>query len=144
MLVAEFHGEGSGMKRKIGGAAVLVILLASLVGVLATRSSITRSIADIAGQARLAAPAAADDVEALMALVADNGLAVADRNRGVWALGQLRDARALPVLESLRVEVCRHGEDICQHELEKAIALCSGEGPNLLRIGNRPEAAGQP
>ncbi len=122
------------MKRKIGGAAVLVLVLAGLVTGLALRASITGSLREIAGQARQADPGAADDVTALLAWVADADLPVAERNRGVWALGQLRDSRALPLLHSLAVEECRHGEDICQHELQKAVALCEGDGPDLLRI----------
>jgi len=39
-------------------------------------------------------------VEALMALVNCQSCGRRDRNHAVWALGQLDDARALPVLES--------------------------------------------
>lgn len=123
------------MRWKIGGAAVLVLGLAALVAALALRASITGSLDEIVGLARGAAPGAADDVAAVMAWVADEARPVADRNRGVWALGQLRDARALPLLRGLAVPECRHGEDICQHELRKAIDLCAGRGPDLLRIG---------
>jgi len=122
------------MKWKIGGAAALVVVLGLLVTALALRASITGSLDEIAGRARAAAPAAADDVEALMAWVADEARSIEDRNRGVWALGQLRDARALPVLRKFLVASCDHGHDICQHELAKAIALCEGRGPDLLRI----------
>lgn len=122
------------MKWKIGGVIALVLVLAALVTTVALRASITGSLRDIAAQARHASPAAPDDVTALLAWVEDETLPVAERNRGVWALGQLRDPRALPLLHSLEVETCRHGEDICQHELQKAVALCEGDGPDLLRI----------
>ena len=122
------------MKWKIGGVIALVLVLAAAVTAVALRASITGSLRDISGQARLARPDAADDVTALLAWVADDSLPVAERNRGVWALGQLRDPRALPLLLSLEVETCRHGQDICQHELQKAVALCKDGGPDLLRI----------
>ena len=122
------------MKWKIGGAIALVLVLAAVVTTVALRASITGSLREIAGQARQAEPDAADDVTALLAWVGDDSVPVAERNRGVWALGQLRDARALPVLRSLAVEECRHGQDICQHELQKAVTLCEGDGQDLLRI----------
>jgi hypothetical protein len=40
-----------------------------------------------------------DRVEALSALVDCDYCSLSDRNHAIWALGQLRDARALPVLE---------------------------------------------
>lgn len=53
------------------------------------------------------------------------------RNQAVWALGQLGDPRALPVLEQLRTGVpcpqpCRKDRQICQLEVEKAIRWCRG------------------
>ncbi len=122
------------MKWKIAGAAALVLVLGLMVTAVALRASITGSLDEIAGQARAAAPAAGDDVEALMVWVADDGRPIEDRNRGVWALGQLRDPRALPVLRKFVVASCDHGNDICQHELAKAIALCEGHGADLLGI----------
>ncbi|MFO7610681.1 MAG: hypothetical protein R6X35_16095 [Candidatus Krumholzibacteriia bacterium] len=123
------------MRWKIGGAAVVVVVLAVLVAALALRASIAGSRDEIVALAREADPTAADAVTAVMAWVADGSRPVADRNRGVWALGQLRDARALPLLRGYLVASCRHGEDICQHELRKAIDLCAGGGPDLLRVG---------
>ncbi|HPF71956.1 MAG TPA: hypothetical protein PLQ13_14885 [Candidatus Krumholzibacteria bacterium] len=125
------------MKWRIGGAAVLVVVLAAIVTLVGLRTSITRSLDELAAAARAAEPGSEGDVAALLAWVADESVPVDQRNRGVWALGQLRDARALPVLESLRVPECRHGTDICQHELDKAIALCGGGKPDPLRVGGR-------
>ena len=71
-------------------------------------------------------------VAALCALVADENAGYDLRNRAVWALGQLGDPDALPVLESLyrasssRGTTCQHDRAICQHELRKAIAGCRG------------------
>jgi hypothetical protein len=51
------------------------------------------------------------------------------RNRAVWALGQIRDDRALPVLHKHFYDgPCNHKRFLCQHELRKA----------LKRIEDRP------
>lgn len=68
-----------------------------------------------------------DRVSALMAYVESPKHPLRTRNRAVWALGQLGDARALPVLEKqLAGEECDHDHRLCQHELRKAIRLCRG------------------
>ena len=122
------------MRSKILKIAAPVVLLAVLLGLFILRISITSSIADIAREALRASPAGEDRVTALMAYVADEERPLERRNRAVWALGQLRDERALPVLRGYVKEDCRHGEELCQHELAKAIALCEDPGPDLLRI----------
>ena len=66
-----------------------------------------------------------DRVEALMELVADSDRSLKTRNRAVWALGQIGDARALPLLEEHYTgEECDHSRLLCQRELRKAIARC--------------------
>jgi hypothetical protein len=68
-----------------------------------------------------------DPVPALMAYVESPSHTLRDRNRAVWALGQLGDVRALPVLERhITGSQCDHGRVLCQHELRKAIRLCRG------------------
>lgn len=65
-----------------------------------------------------------DRIAALIAYADSDRHAFADRNRAVWALGRLRDARALPVLERHYTgEPCNHAAMLCQHELRKAIDL---------------------
>ena len=50
-----------------------------------------------------------------------------ERNRAVWALGRLRDPRALPALEGVYTgDLCEHARFLCQYELEKAIKRCGG------------------
>lgn len=72
-----------------------------------------------------------DRVLALMAYVESPKHALRARNRAVWALGQLGDARALPVLEKhFTGGECDHDRVLCQHELRKAIRLCRG-GTNI-------------
>ena len=66
-------------------------------------------------------------VPALMAYIESPTHTLQARNRAVWALGQLGDARALPVLEKhFTGRECEHSRALCQHELRKAIRLCHG------------------
>jgi hypothetical protein len=68
-----------------------------------------------------------DAVLALMTYVESPNHTLRERNRAVWALGRLRDPRALPLLERHFTDRgCDHGRLLCQHELRKAIALCLG------------------
>ena len=68
-----------------------------------------------------------DRVEALLQFVEDANHSLKDRNRAVWALGQLGDRRALPVLGKYYTgEPCDHRTALCQHELGKAIKLVDG------------------
>lgn len=75
-----------------------------------------------------------DRVEALIAFVQSDRHSLTERNRAVWALGQLRDARALPVLQKYYTgEPCDHGRYLCQYELKKAIALVKRDHFDLWR-----------
>lgn len=68
-----------------------------------------------------------DKVAALMALVESEEHSVRDRDRAVWALGQLGNSRALVVLQKYyRGEESDEEGELSQYELKKAIALCSG------------------
>ena len=70
---------------------------------------------------------AGDCVEALSALVDDESHTFKERNRAVWALGQLGDQRALTVLNKYYTgEECQHDKFLCQYELKKAIKLAEG------------------
>lgn len=72
-----------------------------------------------------------DQISALMAFAGSPSQSLRDRNRAVWALGQLGDARALTILEKHYTgKPCEHNRELCQRELEKAIRLCRG-GLNL-------------
>jgi len=75
-----------------------------------------------------------DRVEALMKLVESDRHTLSERNHAVWALGQLRDARALPVLRKYYTgQPCDHARYLCQLELKKGIALCQGDNFDPLR-----------
>lgn len=68
-----------------------------------------------------------EKVEALITYVDSKNHSLRKRNRAVWALGQIGDKRALPILEkSYTGQPCDHYSRLCQGELQKAIKLCKG------------------
>lgn len=75
-----------------------------------------------------------DCVDTLSALVADGSQSYSTRNSAIWALGQLGDPRALPVLEKYYTGNIPNREPlhatISQYELKKAINLARG-GRNI-------------
>lgn len=112
------------MVRSIGRAAVIALLL--IAALLLGTTWLIESGVHAAGEAALL-ERPGDRVPALMAYVESPAHSLRERNRAVWALGQLGDARALPVLEKhFTGRQCEHGRALCQHELRKAIRLCRG------------------
>lgn len=88
-----------------------------------------------------------DEVISLIALVESPEHGLAERNRAVWALGQLADPRAAPLLERLHTgEPCDHATRLCQYELEKAVARCRGgnQAPRWLPLFPRPRDTVRP
>jgi hypothetical protein len=68
-----------------------------------------------------------DRIEALISYVKSEDHSLRQRNRAVWALGQIGDKRALPVLNQFYTGgPCDHAHCLCQYELQKAIKLCKG------------------
>lgn len=71
-----------------------------------------------------------DCVESLIKFVNDDGNSFKSRNSAIWALGQLGDGRALPVLEKYYTGNIPKREPldktISQYELKKAIKLAKG------------------
>ncbi|HOX25700.1 MAG TPA: hypothetical protein PLL30_10975 [Candidatus Krumholzibacteria bacterium] len=66
-------------------------------------------------------------VAALSAVATSVDAPLDERNRAIWALGQLGDPAALPVLERLQTGAgCQHDRAVCQREVHKAIAACRG------------------
>ncbi len=90
----------------------------------------------IGNQVRTAIAAAQEQhggepVAALLAVVRTSETPLDERNRAIWALGQLGDKDALPELRALVTgRECDHTHELCQRELKKAIALCSN-GTNV-------------
>jgi hypothetical protein len=115
------------------GLAVLLACGACALGYCrwAIQAGLDRSCA----MAQSAHPHPGDDVAAMLEYVQTDSHSLRDRNLVVWALGQARDSRALPVLESYYTGAkCDHARYLCQGELAKAIKLCRGQTPNLLFI----------
>ncbi|MCK5145648.1 hypothetical protein KAR48_02770 [bacterium] len=68
-----------------------------------------------------------DRVTAMTRLIDADGIPLNLKNDAIWALGQLGDARALPMLTKYFYDgECHHDSTICQYELKKAIAKCRG------------------
>jgi hypothetical protein len=68
-----------------------------------------------------------DRIEALISYVQSEDHSLRKRNLAVWAIGQIGDKRALPVLTQFYTGgPCDHNHYLCQHELQKAIKLCQG------------------
>lgn len=78
-----------------------------------------------------------DCVESLISLLKDENKSFQSRNSAIWALGQLGDKHALPVLKNYYTGNIPQREPldkvISQYELKKAINLTSG-GVNLTSI----------
>ena len=76
-------------------------------------------------------------VDALLMILNDEGRGFSARNSAIWALGQLGDEKALPVLQSYYTGIIPDKEPldgvISQYELKKAVNLTSG-GKNLTAI----------
>jgi len=105
----------------VGGLIVALVLVA-FVGVSLWIGADVRAMSKVAMQNH-----PGDRVEALIQYVEDTNHSLQDRNRAVWALGQLGDRRALPILRNHHSgEPCDHATALCQHELSKAIALLDG------------------
>jgi hypothetical protein len=66
-----------------------------------------------------------------LAVLCSDTADVRAKNRVVWTLGEIRDARALPVLAGLaNGEGCNHGQRVCQYEVQKAKDKIRGEIPD--------------
>jgi len=107
-----------GWKRVAGGA--LALLLGAYLGLgLWIGHDVREAVARAGG--------GEDPLAALVAVATAGDRPLAERNRAVWALGQLGDPAALPALEGLQTgRDCDHGREVCQHEVEKAIRSCEG------------------
>ena len=115
------------------GLVLALVVAAAGLGVL--HWQIRSSVDEMHAAALAASTHSSDDVAALMEYAASEAHSLSERNRAVWALGQLRDPRALPVLERYRTgQPCDHARFLCQREITKAVALCKGETPDFLMI----------
>ena len=114
---------------KRGLLAMVALLVVAFVAVSWSIGTDVRAARDAALEVH-----SGDQVEALVAFVEAPTHSLHERNRAVWALGQLGDARALPVLERhFTAKACDHDRALCQRELGKALELCRG-GVNLTAL----------
>ena len=87
--------------------------------------SIRAGVKEISAEATKQYPG--DMIEALIMYVKSEDHSLRQRNRAVWALGQIGDKRALPVLKQFYTGgPCDHDSRLCKGELQKAIKLCQG------------------
>ena len=111
--------------RRVLPLGLLICFAVLLAGYLLICFSIRSSVKEISARAVQEYPG--ERVEALMAYVESENHSLRDRNRAVWALGQIGDNRALSTLEKYYTGgPCDHSSYLCQHELEKAIKQCKG------------------
>lgn len=112
------------------GTLLLFLGFSCAVGLI--RHDIKKDFNTWCAMAQAAHPHAGDDVDSLLAYVQSEAHTLQERNHAVWAIGQSRDSRALPVLEKYCTgRDCNHDRELCQYELEKAIRLCSKGAPNF-------------
>jgi len=115
------------------GLAVIVVIGACVLGL--TMHWISSDVRAACHEARQEFEG--DCVEALVAYASSDQHTFEERNSAIWALGEIGDKRALPVLEkllymeSLCSSPCNVSTCMCQYSVEKAIRLC--EGLNIAR-----------
>jgi hypothetical protein len=106
-------------------AWIFVGFLAIAVSLLALEGTIRLSARSTGNRA--AARFGGDRVQGLMSVVDCVSCSFHERDMAVWALGELRDRRALPVLKPhFTNEKCNHAAGLCQYELGKAIMKIEG------------------
>ena len=105
-----------------------IITLLGCVAVGAMLFVIHQSVRAHCRVAQQAHPHVGDDVAALIDFLDSPAHSLRERNEiGVWTLGRLGDARAMPVLQAYYTgESCDHERNLCQYELLKAIRRCRG------------------
>jgi len=72
-----------------------------------------------------------DHIETLVAALESDKLSIKEKNRVIWAMGEIGDKRALPVLQKIYTgepcqKPCDSSQHICQYGIKKAIRGCKG------------------
>lgn len=128
-MIILFSSRGKGMRIGKGSEVLLwsflIGLVIAVIGFSAIGLHIRSSVDRICTMAQRAHPYPGDDMAALIEYVNSDRHSLQERNKAVWAVGRLRDPRALPYLEHAHTGgACNHEKELCQHELDKAIRLC--------------------
>jgi hypothetical protein len=113
--------------RIVAGIVAVLLVLGAAYGLLSwQRYNSIRSICE-----RAAAGDASDRIGALLTYMKSEGTDFEEKNRVIWALGELRDPAVLDELTALHgSETCDHGRFVCQREVRKAINKITGKTPN--------------
>ncbi len=107
------------------GIALVLIAVALALAFLGVSVAIGLGVRSISETALRSFPG--DRALALMQFVESDRHEMRQRNRAIWALGQLGDPRALPLLRKHFTGGESDGRtELSQYELKKAIALCEG------------------
>ena len=106
----------------ITAATVVCIVLGILLAI--SMYQIFSSVRNVCGSATARYPG--DNVEALIALVESQDASFREKNQAIWALGQIGDERALPLLRKLDTDDSQsrpYDADsyIVEYSVEKAI-----------------------
>ena len=113
------RGKFTGLK-KVLVYGLLSCLVLGLIVFVSVCFSIRSGVKGMSAKATKEFPG--DRVQALIAYVGSENHTLKKRNRAVWALGQIGDKSALPVLESYYTGgQCDHDKLLCQRELRHAI-----------------------
>lgn len=111
-----------------------VLFILGIAGFLASIHSINTSISSKCDEA--ISQYNRDCVDSLILLLDDESNSFRLRNNAIWALGQIGDERALPVLQKYYTGVIPNkeslNEGLSQYELKKALSYFQGS-PNITR-----------
>jgi hypothetical protein len=123
------------MRQRVGLFIILALIATLVLGFTLIKGKMQHDLWEVCSLAQLAYPQATEPVEALLVWIQSPTHSLEERNRGVWALGHLRDERALSVLEQYyHGGECDHENEVCQRELKKALNLIKGEGRSLFKL----------
>lgn len=111
--------------KKILGYGALFCFASLFIAYLAICFSIRSNVKKMSAEATR--QYSGDSIEALITYVNSESHSLRQRNRAVWALGQIGGKRALATLEKYYTGgPCDHDKSLCQRELQKAIKGCKG------------------
>jgi len=115
--------------RKILAWGAGIVICLAVIGIAAIFLSIEVGVEKQKKQAMARFPGR-DPSQALIELVDCEKCSLPERNHAVWALGQIREDRALPVLHKhFHGGPCDHSKFVCQYELSKALKRIEAAPP---------------
>jgi len=130
LIGALFIGSTAKNIKEYIGRFVILLIIMVLIAFLGSIMSIGAGVSKYCKEAQNYHKG--DCVQALITYIDSNEHDLSTKNKAVWALGQLGDERALPVLRKYYTGMpCDHERYLCQYELEKAIKWCETKN-NLL------------